>query len=863
MTAWTDERIPLWVSPTPGEALDSWLEAYAYRLKTNTLDFVDYLGLRGASPQKMVRRLTGHERDVLARRTGLSTEALTAMTLEPYDSSVVRIHPVSRRMLYPPAWRHYSTASRYCPACLEEDRGRWQLPWRLSWTFACTRHQLLLLDFCPRCGHPPPVASRGRYRVVPPPQTCRSWVRGPDVRCGFPLSQAPATSLPAHGLVQAAQLEVAQSVLAEHHSSAARERGQELHFLARRALRGVHSQLAKAPPLVREVLDECGGSLPELGSRQQASDAHNVAVGTAVAVVATDLQHPACEEVFTWLYGTPGRPRTQLREHPTSQLGNWAPAGPRVAARILAAYDNQLTLAARLRYRSATTAPERPTLAEDDVRRRASKLPSMLWASWTLRLLPAKTPHQARIPGIRRACATLLLIPGSSTGQHHASRLLGNAQTRSNIHALQSFIDDDHIARGLAYLAQVLDHHSVPIDYTRRRALFTGGAHELPFDEHAFRQICRRHGNQTYQPVHLKRARWHLERLLIGAEPGSGNHAPDWSHRSTYRMHPEISTFLLDQAADILKSHDIGEPVVFEPPAHWLGGLELPIAPLEFPTERLHALLQQGPSQTKAAKALGLTVHQLRLLLESRSLSVPAPPRPPKPKGGYVYRRQGPLAPDRLRDLYQRQGLQQQQIAAMVGCGVGVVRQALEEAGIPRRFRRAAGELEASISRAWLKAEYVDKGRSLADIARELDADSTSLITLRDKWGIPRHPPGHVPPPRVHPSPFADLTVKLSPAMQRISTRRNSLQALRSALLAAGYPTRRAAAIDLGIPRTSFNAHLRLLDDAAGFALFDHRTRPVKATPCGQVLLTEARHLIHLLEDHQPAASESSDELVP
>ncbi|MER7468644.1 TniQ family protein [Streptomyces sp. NPDC097981] len=167
MTVWTDERIPIWVPPVPREALDSWLEAYAYRLRTVTVDFVAFLGLRGSSPQKMVRRLTDHERDVLVRRTGLSAEKLTAITLEPYNESILRIHPVSRRMLYPAAWRHYSTTSRYCPGCLAENEGRWQLTWRLSWAFVCTRHKLLLLDRCPRCERHPPVARLGRYLVLP------------------------------------------------------------------------------------------------------------------------------------------------------------------------------------------------------------------------------------------------------------------------------------------------------------------------------------------------------------------------------------------------------------------------------------------------------------------------------------------------------------------------------------------------------------------------------------------------------------------------------------------------------------------------------------------------------------------------
>ncbi|MEU1824073.1 TniQ family protein [Streptomyces abikoensis] len=853
MTRWADERIPIWVPPVVGEALDSWLEAYAHRLKTVTLDFVDFLGLPGTSLPKMVCRLTEGERDVLTRRTGLGCEQLTAMTLEPFNDSVVRIHPDTRRMLRPLAWRHYSTTSRYCPVCLGEGGGRWQLGWRLSWAFACRRHRLLLLDCCPRCGYHPPVASLGRHRVVPQPQTCRAWVRGPAVRCGYPLPQASAVPLPAHGPVLAAQCEVDRAVLAEHRSAAARKRAGELHFLARRALRGIHARLDAAPAAVHEVLTECGGTLPALapGAKQEASDAHNVAIGTTVAAIATDLTHPACQEVFTWLVGTPGRPRAVQRDHPASNLGNWAPAGPRVAARILAASDGQLTLNARLRYGSATTTPARPTLTEQDTRRRAAKLPAMLWASWTLRLLPPKSPHQARIPGIRRACATLMLIPGTSNGQYLAARLLGNSQSRSSVDALLSFIDADHVAGSLPYLARVLDQHEVPIDYARRRALFTDETRELPIDEDSYRQICRRHGSRNFQTVHLERARWHLRRLLLGADPGSGNHAPSWSHRWAYRMHPDIGAFLRDQATRILTTHGIDEPVTFEPPEHWLDGLPLLVAPLGSPHERLRSVLRAGPTQAKAAKILGLTIHQLRLLLESRSLSAPAPPPPPKPKGRYQYPRQGPLAPDRLRDLYQRQGLQQKQIAELAGCTPGVVRYALDQAGIPLRPRRAAGELERTVSRAWLKAEYQDKGRNAADIADELSVASSDIFKLLGKRGIPHHPKGH-PRTRRHPSPFAALDVELSPAMARVSELRNCLRMLRHIVALPGMPDRASTAEYFGMARTSLRGEIYKVEAAAGFDLLVPWRRPLRATPEGQELIDEARRLLQRLD--APAA---------
>ncbi|WP_149828921.1 TniQ family protein [Streptomyces tailanensis] len=168
MTAWSDERIPIWVEPTEGEALDSWLEAYSRRLSTSMPEFVRFLGLPGTRLNRMLRCLTEHERQVLSRRTGLSSDRLTAMTLEPWDGLAVTIDRQTRRLIRPPLWRHSGNNTRYCPRCLEESNARWQLSWRLPWSFACTRHEMLLLDRCPKCGQPPMVHGYRRLRDIAP-----------------------------------------------------------------------------------------------------------------------------------------------------------------------------------------------------------------------------------------------------------------------------------------------------------------------------------------------------------------------------------------------------------------------------------------------------------------------------------------------------------------------------------------------------------------------------------------------------------------------------------------------------------------------------------------------------------------------
>ncbi|MFE2023394.1 hypothetical protein ACFW9O_35780 [Streptomyces sp. NPDC059499] len=43
-----------------------------------------------------------------------------------------------------------------------------------------------------------------------------------------------------------------------------------------------------------------------------------------------------------------------------------------------------------------------------------------------------------------------------------------------------------------------------------------------------------------------------------------------------------------------------------------------------------------------------------------------------------------------------------------------------------------------------------------------------------------------------------------------------------------------------------------MLETAAGFEIFNHRTRPVAATPRGQALLEEAHRLFGLLDQRMP-----------
>src|SRR5439155_17025579 len=158
---WAPHRLPIVLDPLPGEGLDSWLEAYARRLRACSGDLLDHVGLAGATLTRMVTTLTTAERDILGAGTGIAPHVLTSMTLQPFHGIAVTVDPARRVVVHPPAWRRQA-GSRFCPACLHDSNGRWQLRWRLPWAFGCPTHARLLVDLCPAAGS-------GQPRTEPAP----------------------------------------------------------------------------------------------------------------------------------------------------------------------------------------------------------------------------------------------------------------------------------------------------------------------------------------------------------------------------------------------------------------------------------------------------------------------------------------------------------------------------------------------------------------------------------------------------------------------------------------------------------------------------------------------------------------------
>ncbi|MEU7327989.1 TniQ family protein [Streptomyces parvus] len=882
MSAWTPDRMPIALAPLPGEALDSWISSYARRLRTTDRGFLNHIGLPAARVDHMLLRPTEPETHALHKSTGVSVEALRAMTLDSYDKFAVNIPPGRRQLERPPTWAFRSSRTRYCPACLRENGGRGPLLWRLPWAFACTQHQLLLADFCPNCGRPPHpwktsfTGPRGIGACTR--DRLDHAVKGSRRPCATDLFHAPAIALPPNGLVLRAQLRVAGllAVAPDQRPQALIELKQ-LYALAWRALRGLLTNRDQAPELVHTVLDECGGTFPSSfpdgsgqsayhlsgnsGSRRRGDAAslqtHHVAAGSALAQVALRGGHPEHQRLFEWIVQS---------DHPSGardlNLGQlavrWRDSGPDLFARVMSYQDPHTLLHNRLRYASATAIPRRPDRSTADIHRRATMIPAMLWPGWALRLLPVdrlRSPGRVfRVDAFRHGCSSLLLVPGGPSDLPYvrAAPLLGNVRATRDRESLEQRVYRDQdltpLASTLAQLARALDEHGSPIDYARRRTTFTETTVELNPD--AYRRLILQHGWLAGGEHRQQVMRWYLLLLLTGHSPPPPQGAATrfaWSCTEfRYRAPLPLRAFLHEQAEQNLAARGIDEPVTWEPPAHWVRDVNWPgIAPEQVDTTALRAALDCNDTIAPVTEATGMTAEHLRLYFEIDD-TVTGPPdqllgkiRSPDPAT-----RAAVLTPRRLRELYVTDRKTTVEIAAMARCAATTVRNLLALDNIPLR---TAAPPESF--RAWFRREHVEKRRPMRELAHEAGISTGSLSRKARRCRITIHSPGGY-----NGLGHLDLPPQLSLAMQAVTDGREALDRLRTIVQLAGYDSIPAAADSFyGGRHTALAARIRAIEHRAGFRIIDRDTRPLAPTPRGRDFLREAQHLLRIAAAAEPS----------
>jgi hypothetical protein len=609
--------LPLRLAPLPGEALDSWLDALAHRLKVPLTDLCWALGLPGGPhnvlrshdiPANRVVLLRGHEAQAISAAAGVPVPALHAMTMARYDGRAIMIDHASRRVSLRAMWGR-GRGSRYCPGCLADTGGRWQLRWRLTWSFACTIHQRLLADTCPACDSIPGFRASESH-LPPSPGYCEAPVPLPGEsqrpgrrhhqRCGTDLARTSTLQIPAgHPALAAQQIldqiidgdtaafglyavapQSAITALADLRAIAGRVITHALHgeipgdmSCDRVLLAGLH-QLARQQHAGKHAAQHRVGAAPPMAAA--------AALGLSHAVqVMTSKDAGTAAHRLRWLTTAagPGRLPTYA-----SGLDDWGRSTSDVLRRAqLAALGPNLRPGDQLRYRAAGPVPAvRLETTGVLARARRHAIPSTFWPAWTARLLP----RQERYPGLRGpALAASLLLAGTRLTHAEAAGLLGGVishwtvtTTLQHLHATPQWSD---ICTALTALVSHLDTQPAVIDYERRRHLdYTSLLPDAEWEDIRLRteradhlQLSRRLAPYARHVLFTRLSGLPFTRAPFSRSRDDQNFK-DGLAAFTISLTPELAAELTHVAEQFLGRHQIrNEPAVWQPPAKLLDGL--------------------------------------------------------------------------------------------------------------------------------------------------------------------------------------------------------------------------------------------------------------------------------------------------
>lgn len=558
-------RFPILLSPVQGETLASWLDRYCSELSTSRKDLYKGLGLRPLSPKCSPDhsvRVSEKQAASIFAATGIGSDEIEQLTLARYEGRALvfrgKREGVDARFL----WARGS-GSRYCPACLHEDPGVWKLAWRLSWSFACTKHSSLLLDDCLGCGCFP--RSKPNLRDVPDLNLCGNAVEGSNggiSPCRMNLSQANLVHLPVGGSILSTQAWL-ENAIDSLELSADRVQSllNDLRLLAGRALR-----VMSAEDLRRGVRsDQVPGLDFEVDPRRKHTSlppSSAAAMATAVSLAAMVLRgddEGVYLPVLRSLLSTDGG--KVAKEFPSSFIRRWGEPSPVLQLKLLKALHPHLRPETALRYGTAGPAPAPPSVSQTQILERARSVPERFWPGWVhlLQLSPSVGP---RI--LQTGLSLGVLLPGYDRPNLTLQReSLGLSRTDDSLsyvcRRLPSPVRDE-MMRALSTLASYLDKHPAPIDYRRRRLLSLSGL--LPMG--MWRDLSHRKCGEDPTA-----ARLYLTYRITGSIPEQTERGGD-GYYLLQNFIASTPTGILDmldlRARSLLAEMSVVEPLSWEPP---------------------------------------------------------------------------------------------------------------------------------------------------------------------------------------------------------------------------------------------------------------------------------------------------------
>lgn len=837
MTVVTVRTLPIRVDPVAGESIQSWLRMLAHRNEVTWSQIVRAVGLhqrRGDGTRTpWAQRLHPHEVTAVAHATAVEPAVLHAMTLAVFDGIGIS---TGRRPTRPDygALHGLRNRSRYCPRCLDDSGGRWQLRWHLGYSFVCVRHGVLLDDTCPGCGHPP-QPGHPTALAIPQPLHCEHRIRRDgattvcrtDLRAGHLTPAGPTEPmLTAQRIIDEvidrgqARFGIYAAKPATAHTALA-----DLRLLATR----IHRQHTRPGDGAAETATETtatSGPAAPAGAPVSSAWHTAVALTAAVEVLAAADPAQAGQRLRPLIASTRADGRSASASSVTSSR---RPVSTLLTAVQLHAMTPWLNPVDQLRYRIADQprVPQRPaaTLA-----RATTSLPALLWPEVAVRLCEPTLDLRA----VQAAMSVSVALVGSREPLSPIAALLGHATSSRAVSHIWSRIREtggwDTIQRAVIRLADYIADRRVPIDYHRRRAL---DCTDLLTDSQ-WRQICRTTDTSTARPALAAVARTVLYTRLSGCP---AEHAP-WfdatpgfkGRLTLFRAHttPLLRRQLDDVATDFLAKRRICEPMAWTPPNGLLTDLTLPGPDPDFTDiHALHMLLHR-PAATiaHAARQLQTSPDYVSHLIDTH----PCPPHP-KPLRGKQMRRIPGLTPgalaqqradhgDNLAALARHHDMSRQTLTR-IAATLGVSTQPQVGTRLPGR------------TRGWVERHYVREHRTLTEVAQLAGVSATTVARWLRFYNItarPRGAPSHRSVAAARRAVVAQPTL-LQPALGEPLGRQRLLRFA----AAMHHPTLRAAAYHLNTTEPVLSQQLRRLETQFGTALYyrAQRGHPMRPTTFG------------------------------
>lgn len=599
--------LPLRVPLQPGEALDSWLIRLAHRNRMPLRRLALALGLvEQGRDIRLLSQLSSLPSERLRRveaQTGLETGSLDSAVIGKFAD--IGWSPI--------------IGSRFCPACLRETGGAWQIRWQMAYAVACVRHQCLLATICPSCGEIPHRITSLHTGTLPS-TTCTVHPRRAGGICGADLLNAATSPFGSSDTRIRTQSWIDQRLDDQNASILDL---QDVDFLARSFRRRMQ------PVDVAHLGDETANAVRELRHHRQRrlrlAPGTELLIDAAVTHLAVELLDAAESTRFQRFAPLFRHRANTAASHPRS-------AGPMVFSRnriaglstprqqaILKACDRHLPPAERLRYHTMTP---QPRLAAPDSTRAANRarwIPQRLWQDWLVRFCPVQGVSAT---SIAVDLPLAMLLPGSPLRNTEAVAELGiwKPTTSTMIGLLSTGAPD--VLTAICYLADYLDVHGGRIDYRCRRRMF--GEVELP--EAIWKRLCD--AAQVDPGTSSKRllARLYVFTLLTGTDvltcinpPGNPdeNTKRVFEHTFRWSMPQSLRCQLHRYAEMLLNKADIDEPVTWSPPVAAVAGLQLPGPEPDSRDPRdLARLSTRRPSADQIARELDTTVEHVRYLIE-------------------------------------------------------------------------------------------------------------------------------------------------------------------------------------------------------------------------------------------------------